>query len=74
MLKIKIKMNPRVKIIAIIILISLCFLFGFKKISHYINEPNNKDIQEYKILSYIPSDNKLLFISNIEISKMIKNT
>ncbi len=56
------------KVIAIIILLSLCFFFGFKKISSYRNETSNQNLGELKILKYLPRDNKLLFISNTQSS------
>ena len=64
-------MNLRV--LAIIIILSLCFFFGFKKISAIRNENINATIEELKILDYIPKDNKLLFISNCKSSKFIDN-
>ena len=56
------------KVIAIIILLSLCFFFGFKTISSYRNETSNQNLGELKILKYLPRDNKLLFISNSQSS------
>jgi len=61
------------KVIAIIILLSLCFFFGFKKISSYRNATSNENIGELKILKYLPSNNKLLFISNSQSSKIRKS-
>ena len=61
------------KVLVIIILLSLCFFFGFKKISNYKNETKNGNIGELKILKYLPRDNKLLFISNSQSSN-IKNS
>ena len=58
------------KVLAIIILLSLCFFFGFKKISSYRNETTNGTIGELKILKYLPKDNKLLFISNFHSSNL----
>ena len=66
-------MNPKIKIIAIIILLSFCIFFGLKKVSNLKNEPKNSVIEELKILDYVPKDNKSLFFSNLEISKLIKN-
>ena len=64
-------MNP--KVVAIIILLSLCFFFGFNKISNYRNETRNSDIGELDILKYLPSSNKLLFISNFKSPNIINN-
>ena len=61
------------KVLAIIILLSLCFFFGFKKIASYRNGTTNGNIGELKILKYLPKDNKLLFISNSQSSN-IKNS
>ncbi len=61
------------KVLAIIILLSLCFFFGFNKISSYRNESTNGTIGELRILKYLPKDNKLLFISNSKSSN-IKNS
>ena len=56
------------KVIAIIILLSLCFFFGFKTISSYRNETSNQNLGELKILNYLPRDNNLLFFSNSQSS------
>ena len=61
------------KLITIILLLSLFFFFGFKKISSARNETKNQNIEELKILKYIPKENKLLFFSNLEISEFIKD-
>ena len=61
------------KVIAIIILLSLCFFFGFKTISSYRNETSNQNLGELKILKYLPRYNNLLFISNSQSSE-IRNT
>ncbi len=58
------------KVLAIIILLSLCFFFGFKKISSYSNETTHANISELKILKYLPRDNKFLFISNSKSSNI----
>ena len=61
------------KIIVIVILISLCFFFGFNKISNYKNNTNNSNIAELKIFRYLPKNNKLLFISNFKSSNILNN-
>tara|TARA_B100001029_G_scaffold178957_1_gene186887 strand:- start:582 stop:2048 length:1467 start_codon:yes stop_codon:yes gene_type:complete len=61
------------KVLTIIILLSICFFFGFKKISYYRNETKPSDIRELEILKYLPKNNKLLFISNFKSSNFIKN-
>jgi len=64
-------MKPRV--VAIIILLSLLLFFGFKKISANKSKEQNASIEQLSILKYLPEDNKSLFISNLDISKIIKN-
>ena len=59
------------KIPVIIILLSLCFLFGFNKIYNFENNANKSNIGELKILKYLPNNNKLLFISNFQSSSFI---
>ncbi len=61
------------KVLAIIILLFLCFFFGFKKISSYRNVTTNGTIGELRILKYLPKDNKLLFISNFQSSNIKNN-
>ena len=59
------------KILVIIILLSLCLFFGFNKFSHFRNKSKNANIEELTILKYLPNDNKLFFISNLDSSKII---
>ena len=66
-------MNLNFKITLIVLLLSLCFFFGFIKIANYRNEFKNTTTEELKILQYIPDNHKLLFISNAELSKIINN-
>jgi len=61
------------KIIVILILISLCFFFGFNKISNYKNNTNNSNLAELQIFRYLPKNNKLLFISNFKSSNISNN-
>jgi len=61
------------KVLVIIILLSLCFFFGLKNISHFKNEAKNAAIGNLKVLKYLPKDNKLLFISNFESSNIPRN-
>ncbi|MBO8220234.1 hypothetical protein [Prochlorococcus marinus] len=56
----------RYRVIAIILLFSLLFFFGFKKISDNKNKGKTTNIEQLKILKYIPEKNKLLFISNLD--------
>ena len=59
------------KVMAIIILLSLCFFIGFQRIYHYKIKTNISNIAELEILKYLPKDNKLLFISNLKSSNII---
>ena len=61
------------KVLVIIILLSLCFFFGFKNISYYRNISKRSNISELNIIKYIPKNNKSLFISNSQSSNLIKN-
>ena len=61
------------KVLIVIIVLSLCFLIGFKKISNYKNNTNNSNIGELKILKYLPKNNNLLFISNFQSSNISNN-
>ena len=63
----------KLKVLSIILLLSLLFFFGFKKISTYKNNEQIKNIEQLNILRYLPKDNKLLFISNVDISNIINN-
>ena len=66
-------MNLNIKITLIVLLLSLCFFFGFIKIANYRKAFNNTTTEELKILQYVPENHKLLFISNAELSKIISN-
>ena len=61
------------KLIVIIILLSLFFYLGFKKIHNFKYENKNLNISQIKILDYLPTNNKLLFISNSEYSRIFNN-
>jgi len=61
----------KLRIITIILLLILLLIFGFKKISPNTNKEQSKNIEELKILKYLPEDNKLLFISNLDFSNII---
>ena len=66
-------MRINLKVVFIILLLSLLFLIGFKKITSHKNEVQRTNIQQLKILRYLPEDNKLLFISNFDSSNIINN-
>ena len=56
----------KLRVLAIIILLSLLLFFSFKKVSANKNKEQIKNIEQLNILKYIPEKNKLLFISNID--------
>jgi len=56
----------KLRVIAIIILLSLLLVFGFKKVSANKNKDHSTNIEQLNILKYIPENNKLLFISNFD--------
>jgi len=63
----------KLRIVAIIILLSLLLFFGFKKVSANKNKQQSTNIEQQNILKYIPENNKLLFISNLDIFNIINN-
>jgi len=57
----------KLRVIAIILLLlSLLLFFGFKKVSPNKNKKQSTNIEQLNILRYIPKNNKLLFISNLD--------
>ena len=56
----------KLRVIAIILLLSLLLFVGFKKVSANKNKEQSTNIEQLNILKYIPENNKLLFISNLE--------
>ncbi len=63
----------KLRLIAIILLISLLLFFGFKKVSANKNKEQSTNIEQLNILRYIPKNNKLLFISNVDIFNIVNN-
>ena len=61
------------KVVGIILSLSLLFFFGLKKIASHKNEVQRTNIDQLKILKYLPEDNKLLFISNFDSSRIFHN-
>ncbi len=59
-----------IKYLTVIIILFLCFNFGFEETSYSLNKVSQNDISELKILKYLPKDNKTLFISNTKSSKI----
>ncbi len=56
----------KLRVVAIILLLSLLLFFGFKKVSSNKNKEQSTNIEQLNILKYIPENNKLLFISNLD--------
>ncbi|MBO8231186.1 hypothetical protein CU311_00805 [Prochlorococcus marinus str. MU1402] len=63
----------KLKVVAIIILLSLLLFFGFKKVSANKNKEQSTNIEQLNILRYIPENNKLLFISNLDSFHIVNN-
>ena len=53
----------KLRVVAIILLLSLLLFFGFKKVSPNKNKEQSTNIEQLNILKYLPENNKLLFIS-----------
>ena len=63
----------KLRVVAIILLLSLLLFIGFKKVSANKNKEQSTNIEQLNILKYIPENNKLLFISNLDNFNIIKN-
>jgi len=62
----------KLRVVAIILL-SLLLFFGLKKVSTHKNKEQSTNIEQLNILKYIPENNKLLFISNLDSFNIVKN-
>jgi len=63
----------KLRVVAIILLLSLLLFFGFKKVSDNKNKEQSTNIEQLNILRYIPENNKLLFISNLDSFHIVNN-
>jgi len=63
----------KLRIVAIILLLSLLLFFVFKKVSTNKNNEQSTNIEQLNILKYIPENNKLLFISNSDSLNIVNN-
>ncbi len=63
----------KLRVVAIILLLSLLLFFGFKKVSANKNKEQSTNIEQLNILKYIPEKNKLLFISNLDSFNIVNN-
>ena len=63
----------KLRVVAIILLLSLLLFIGFKKVSANKNIEQSFNIEQQNILKYIPDNNKLLFISNLDSFNIVNN-
>ncbi len=63
----------KLRIVAIILLLSLLLFFGFKKVSANKNKEQSTNIEQLNILRYVPKNQKLLFISNLDSFHIVDN-
>ena len=63
----------KLRVIAVIFLLSLLLFFGFKKVFPNKNKEQSTNIEQLSIIKYIPEKNKLLFISNFDVLNIVKN-
>jgi hypothetical protein len=63
----------KLRIVAIILLLSLLLFVGFKKVSANKNKQQSTNIEQLNILKYIPENSKLLFISNLDSLNIFNN-
>jgi len=63
----------KLRVVTIILLLSLLLFFGFKKVSANKNKEQSTNIEQLNILKYIPENNKLLFISNLDSFNIVNN-
>jgi len=63
----------KLRVVAIILLLSLLLFFGFKKVSPNKNKEQTTNIEQLGITKYIPENNKLLFISNLDSFNIVNN-
>ncbi len=59
-----------IKLLAVIVILTLCLIFGFDNNSYGLNKISKDNISELKILKYLPQDNETFFISNTSFSKI----
>jgi len=63
----------KLRVVAIILLLSLLLFFGFKKVSTNKKKEQSTNIEQINILKYAPENNKLLFISNLDSFNIVNN-
>ncbi len=63
----------KLRVVAIILFLSLLLFFSFKKLSPNKNKEQSTNIDQLSIIKYIPENNKLLFISNLDSFNIVYN-
>ena len=63
----------KLRVAAIILLLSLLLFFGFKKVFANKYQGQSTNIEQLNILRYTPKNNKLLFISNLDSFHIVNN-
>ena len=63
----------KLRVVAIILLLSLLLFFGFKQVSTNKKKEQSTNIEQINILKYAPENNKLLFISNLDSFHIVSN-
>ncbi len=63
----------KLRVVVIILLLSLLLFFGFKKVAANKNKEQSTNIEQLNILKFIPENNKLLFISNLDSFNIVNN-
>ena len=63
----------KLRVVTIILLLSLFLFFGFKKVSTNKIYEQSTNIEQLNIFKYIPENNKLLFISNLDSFNLVNN-
>ena len=63
----------KLRVVAIILLLSLLLFLGFKKVSTNKNKEQSTNIEQLSIIKYIPENNKLLFFSNLDSFNIVNN-
>jgi len=63
----------KLRIAAIILLLFLLLFISFKKVSANKDKEQSTNIEQLNILKYVPENNKLLFISNLDSLNLVNN-
>jgi len=63
----------KLRVVVIILLLTLLLFFGFRKVSPNKNKEQSTNIDQLSIIKYIPENNKLLFISNLDSFNIVNN-